>query len=216
MSLKFSVGDFTAVGALIIDITKSLQAVSGAKSDYQELLKELETIQIALRHLDSLEHISPHSSYLDSIKFAALSCRQPLEQFLHKIKKYERSLGYGSKANTVITTTNKLRWAARKQEEVQKLQNYLNLHVTTINMLLAEHGLAVMNIATEKAKSDSVFIRERLDQTRGLLHRVRDSLADQQLVMRNTQSLLSKLFEMVNSEFRTSWKSLGGIVANIW
>ena len=215
MSFGFSVGDFVAVGGLILDITKSLQDVGGAKSDYQELLQELKTLQIALEHLDSLERVSPHSPYLESIKFAALSCRQPLEQFLHKIKKYEQSLGTKHKVCTARTAASKLQWAFGKREEVQKLQNYLNLHATTINMLLMEHGLATVAIANEDAKSDNLHIRKRLDQTRGILDHVKENVQEQQLLVKNTQSLISRLLEMISGEFRTSWRSFGDMVARV-
>ena len=162
-----------------------------------------------------LERTSPNSHYLDSIKFAALSCRQPLEQFLHKIKKYEPSLGVGHKASTARSTTDKLRRTFGKKEEVQKLQGYLNLHVTTIDMLLMEHGLATITIAAEETKADNLYIRERLDQTRSVLSHVKGSVEGQQIVVQATQSLLARLFEMVSGEFRTSWKSLGDMVAKV-
>jgi hypothetical protein len=54
MSFGFSVGDFIAAGKLISDIINSLSDVGGSKSEYQELVRELESLQFALRHLDKL------------------------------------------------------------------------------------------------------------------------------------------------------------------
>ena len=54
MSFGFSVGDFLAVGKLILDITKSLQSVGGAKSEYQEVIRQLKILNNALQQLHQL------------------------------------------------------------------------------------------------------------------------------------------------------------------
>lgn len=74
MSFGFSVGDFLAAGTLIADITNSLREAGGSKSEHQELLRELESLNHALKHLDKLP-TDGASANLESIKFAALSCQ---------------------------------------------------------------------------------------------------------------------------------------------
>jgi hypothetical protein len=109
--------------------------------------------------------LQPHGSSqnnLESIKFAALSCRQPLEEILGKIRKYERSLGVRSDRNVFTTTTNKLAWSFGKKDEIRKLQSYLNVHVGTINILLTEYGLEKIDIAADKADTKNVDIRDSL------------------------------------------------------
>jgi hypothetical protein len=71
------------VGKVIKDISSCLQDAGGATADYQVLQRELECLQQALTHLDKLQQGSSAlpSLNLDSIKYAALSCRRPLEQF---------------------------------------------------------------------------------------------------------------------------------------
>ena len=93
MSFGFSVGDFIAVGSLITDIASSLQEAGGSKSEYQEILRELEGLERALSYLDKVKSGDACSMNIASIKYAALSCRRPLEQFLNKIKKYDNALG---------------------------------------------------------------------------------------------------------------------------
>lgn len=168
MSFGFSVGDFLAVGKLITDITNSLREAGGSKSEYQELLRELEFLDHALKHLERLQ---PGGSplKLESIKYAALSCRRPLEQFLGKIEKYDKALGVYGGENAIKRTTNKLRWAFGEKDEIRKLQSYLNIHVGTINILLAEHGLEMMTLASEKGQLDQLHIRERLEKTQSLM-----------------------------------------------
>lgn len=93
MSFGFSIGDFLAVGKLVAEIITSLQDAGGAKSDYQELIRELECLGKVLRRLDELQAQNSNTKSLESIKYAALSCQRPLEDFLGKMKRYEDTLG---------------------------------------------------------------------------------------------------------------------------
>jgi hypothetical protein len=202
---------------VIKDISSCLQDVRGAKADYQVLQRELECLQQALTHLDKLQQGSSAlpSLNLDSIRYAALSCRRPLEQFLAKIRKLDKSLGVWKKNGVITNTTDKLKWSFGQKEEVCKLQSYLNIHVGTINILLAEHGLEKMDLASEQAVADQLQIRERLEDTRGIVNSIRGSLNAQALIVGTTQKMTTRLCEMIGGEFRTSWRSLGEMVAKV-
>jgi hypothetical protein len=216
MSFGFSVGDFIAVANLIKNISTCLQDAGGAKAEYQGLLRELQCLQQALQHLDKLPNCgSSSSANLDSIKYAALSCRRPLEQFLGKIRKYDRSLGVWGKDGVIKSTADKLRWGFGQKEEIRKLQSYLNIHIGAINIMLAEHGLEKMDLASDKAAAHQLQIRERLEDTRDIIKSISSSLSMQVLVVENTHNMLARLFEMISGEFRTSWRSLGEMVARV-
>jgi hypothetical protein len=92
MSFRFLVGDFIVVGSLIADIVSSLREAGGSKSEYQEILCELEGLEHALSYLDKLYSGDACSTSIALIKYAALSCRRPLEKFLTNIKKYDNTL----------------------------------------------------------------------------------------------------------------------------
>jgi hypothetical protein len=215
MSFGFSVGDFIAVGSIINTIVGSLNEAGGSKSDYQELLRELESLQQALHHLDRLQLGDACSTDLDSIKYAALSCRRPLEQFLAKIEKYDKSLGVWSDRSALRGAADKVRWAFGQKDEIRRLQSYLNVHVGTINMLLAEHGLAMMNITSEKVEADRLDVRERLDSTRKVIEWIKNSVSTQALAVHTTHSMLLKLYEMATGDFMTSWRSFGEMVEKV-
>lgn len=217
MSFGLAVGDFIAVGKLIKEISSCLQDAGGAKAEYQELLREMECLQQALQHLDKLQKSSSSlpSLSLDSIKYAALSCRRPLEQFLGKIRKYDKSLGAWEKRGTVKSTLGKLRWGFGQKEEVRKLQSYLNIHVGTINILLAEHGLEKMDLASNEATASQLRIQQRLNDTRDIVDSIRGSLNAQALVIGTTQKMTARLYEIIGGEVRTSWRSLGEMVAKV-
>ncbi len=215
MSFGFSIGDFVAIGKIIADITASLREVDGSKSEYQEVLDELECLLHALHHLDKL-HTTSSSTNLESIKYAAISCRRPLEQFLAKIKRFDKSLGVWGKDRGLRGTKDKLVWAYGKKDELQKLQSYLNVHVGTINILLAEHGLERMKLASDKANADYLNIEERLDGSRKLISSIRDNVTAQALAIRETSSMVMRLFDMMGGEVKQSLKALGEIVAKVW
>jgi hypothetical protein len=216
MSFGFSIGDFLAVGKLIVEIQSSLSDTQGSKSEYQELVRELEALQSVLRHLDKLQQSNAPSPTLDSIKYAALSCQRPLEDFLGRIAEYDKSLGIWEKKNAFSKTADKLRWTFRQKDDIRKLQSYLNVHVGTINMLLAEHGLEKMDLVSNKIESNNFEVRQKLDSTQCILQIVKDGVSAQALIVQNTQSMLSRLFQMVSGEIMTPWSSLGEMVAKVW
>ncbi|KAF1357596.1 hypothetical protein EJ07DRAFT_128187 [Lizonia empirigonia] len=204
MSFGFSVGDFIAVGKLIGDITASLQSAGGAKSEYQELIREFQSLDAALRHLDQLESNATNATTLVSIKCAALSCRHPLEEFLVKIRKYETSLGPWSQSSTIKTAATKLRWTFGHNEDVKRLQTYLNVHMGTINMLLAEYGLERMHVNDEKAASTAQQVRIQAENTHSLLENVRRDFTGQALLLRRVHSTLGGLYQLVCGDMKTS------------
>jgi multidrug efflux pump subunit AcrA (membrane-fusion protein) len=216
MSFGFSIGDFVAIGTLIAEITSSLREAGGALSEYQELVRELEALHKALRHVDALRANSASQDHLDSIKYAALSCRQPLEEFLSKIRTYERSLGVRRGNSSLRATADKLRWSFGKKDEVRKLQSYLSIHVGTINILLAEYGLEKIDIAADRAEMDNLRVRERLDNTRGIVEFIKDKVVGQTLAIQTAQSMLIELFQMVGGEIKSSITSLSEAVVKVW
>lgn len=52
-----------------------------------------------------------------------------------------------------------MKWAYTQKDEIKKLQIYLNVHVGTINILLAEHGLDRIDIASERSERDQLQLR---------------------------------------------------------
>ena len=220
MSFGFSVGDFVAVSNLIVDITTSLKDVGGAKSEYQGLLRELECLRRALQHLDMLQSrdSSSTSESLASIKHAALSCRFPLEEFLSKIKKYDKYLGVQGKKNDVKGIVKRLEWSfgVGRPDEIAKLQSYLNVHVGTINILLAEYGLEMLDVSGRKAEVGYLRIDERLEVTRKTVEGFRENVAAQTSAVNANNSLLTKLYQMVSGELSCTWTSLANMVAKVW
>jgi hypothetical protein len=215
MSFGFSVGDFVAVGKLVADITSCLKDAGGSKSEYQDLTLELECLQKALAHLDQLKP-QGDARHTDSIKYAALSCRRPLEEFLAKLKRYEPLLGPRAMGSSWKTPVDKVRFLISEKNEIRKMQSYLSVHVGTLNILLAEHGLEIMNLTRESTQSQQLEIKDRLETTRGVLLHVQDSVAKQVAAVYNSASMLEKLYKLVNGEIWTSLSRLESLMASVW
>jgi hypothetical protein len=215
MSFGFSVGDFLAVGKLIADITTCLKDVGGSKSEYRDLIVELECLQKALVHLDQLKP-QGDARCTDSIKYAALSCRRPLGEFLAKLKRYEPLLGPRAIGSSWKAPVDKVRFLISEKDEIRKMQSYLSVHVGTLNVLLAEYGLERMNITREQTQSQQLEIKDRLETTKGVLLQVRDSVTKQAAAIHSAASILGKLYKLVSGEIWTSLSTLESMVASVW
>jgi hypothetical protein len=110
---------------------------------------------------------------------------------------------------------DKLKWGFGQREEVRKLQGYLHIHVGTIDILIAEHGLEKIDLASSEAAVNQLLIRELFKDTRSIVDSIRGSLNTQALVIATTQKMTARLCEMIGRELRTSWRSLGDMVPKV-
>jgi hypothetical protein len=216
MSFGFSIGDFVAVGKLVSDIVSSLQSVGGAKSEYQELVSEFQSLRAALCHLDQLESRASDPSKVQAIKCAALSCRYPLENFLAKIRKYEASLGPRGQSKVGKTATDKLRWMFGDKHDIKQLQTYLNIHIGTINLMLTEHALERMDLKERKAEENVFQIREGLNITHNALQNIHRHSAGQAVVLNTMHSMLGNLCKVVCGEIKAPLQQLSQVVNTVW
>lgn len=216
MSFGFSVGDFIAVGKLAGEIISSLQTVGGAKSEYQELIRELQSLQTALRYLDRLDDTKSPSKHVQSIKCAALACTYPLESFFAKVKKYETSLGLWSRSNTAKTAKHKLRWSFGEKGEIVRLRAYLTMHIETINNMLIQHGLERMDLLGKEVEESTSQLQSKLDNTKTALENIQKDSAGQAVMLRTMQSMLGTLCKVVCGEIKTTIEQLSHVVTTVW
>jgi len=191
MSFGFSVGDFIAVGKLINDIVRCLQSVGGAKSEYQEMVREFEILNKALVHVDHLTAADQAmTAQLNHIKFAALSCRYPLQAFMTKMEKYDSSLGIKARMGMLRKAARKVRWSLGPSGDIKQLRMYLNTHVGTINMLLAQYGLEQMNSTGVKSEENFMQVSRKLDKSQALLVDVKNDTSNLGHGLSDVQSIL--------------------------
>lgn len=215
MSFGISIGDFIAVGKVIADISSNLRSSGGSKSEYQELERELETLQQILQQIDQLQSTHPNPT-LDSVKYAALSCRHTLEQFLDKVQKYDHSLGVWSQPSKIRGAVDKLRWGIEEKDEVRKLQAYLNTHNAMINTLLLKLGLENMNAGFSSLKISGDRIQEITEDTHQSVVCIEQSVKKQEGLLDNFGLSLPKLIRALAQDFGSSWEKLAQMLSRLW
>jgi hypothetical protein len=145
-----------------------------------------------------------------------LSCRIPLEDFLAKVKKYEKSLGPWSRPQIVQAVTDKLGWTLRRKEDINRMQTYLNMHIGTINILLTEHGLERMALNDKKAEERAVQTQRQLHNAHSLIADIAQDLPAQAHAIRNMNTMLGGLYHLVCGEIRISLHELCQKVKKVW
>ena len=242
MSFGFSVGDFLVVGGVIL---KLIDALRGTRSEFQELICELERYFLLLfcaavllpvpeiylhllctnpvhsleRALVQVEKLNgqgaQEAAAIDEIKYHALTCKYPLERFLTKIEKYHKSLGVGKSAGKVKDASNKIQYAFKTRGEANKLREYLKQHIYIINMSLIVHGVKLLAVASEERKENQEELRSRIEASSRELGEVRGKVEAQPPVITSIGSMLRNLLWMVTSEIAVPLKSLSQTVTNI-
>lgn len=170
----------------------------------------------ALAHIDKLKGHGDQAVAVDQIKCATLTCKYPLEEFLHKIQRYERSLGLGKSVKRIGDIGEKIQYGFRRKDEADRLRNYLNIHIGTINMLLIRQGLELLDLSSDQINKNHQELRDEIEDSSRDLREVRGNVEAQTLTIKENNSLIQKLFWMVSGELSAPLKSLSQTVAKVW
>jgi len=211
MPFSVGIGDVIATSKLIKDIIDCLRSAGGARSEYQELVTELDALKIALDDLSQLSSSATPSALLDTIK----SCRKRLDEFWAKIKPYEPSLGSSSRSNALRGTKDKLLWTFCQKEEIVQLQRNLQFYSRLINMHLLRHVAEQMQDTRKDRDAVCRQIAERILDTQGTLADVGKEVSSQGVVASNIQSLVTGLHQFIFGEVRSFLADFGHFANNI-
>ncbi|KAL9039164.1 MAG: hypothetical protein Q9214_004987 [Letrouitia sp. 1 TL-2023] len=214
MAFGISVSDFLAVGRLIYNITNALR---DSRPEYQELVRELESLARALYHVDQLKAPPNQTLAVDHIKCAALMCRQPLEDFHRKIQKFEKNLDVGNSSGILKDAAKKAQWAfgLGKQAEVGKLRSYLNIHIGIINMQLIQHGFEKVDIVSEVRAADHQALMNSIDESMREVKDMRGDIQTQTLVVKESNSMIQTFFDMFGGDISAPLKALTRVVTKV-
>ena len=174
------------------------------------------SLKLALSQVDKLRGRGDQAIAIEQIKCAALTCSYPVEEFLAKIQKYEKSLGLGKSVDKVRDAGRKVQYAFGKKDEANRLRNYLNLHIGTINMLMLQEGLERLDVASEKSEKNQEETKDGIDSCSRELKDVKGNVEAQVLAVRENKSMIQKLFWMVSGEIAAPLKTLSQTVAKVW
>ncbi|KAH7183254.1 uncharacterized protein B0J16DRAFT_416356, partial [Fusarium flagelliforme] len=148
-----SVGDFIAITVLIRDIIEALDDARGSAKEYQDLVRELDTLR---QTFEAIQRTLEDPQLIDSLEYLAKIARDTVAQindclngFLGQICKYEPTLSTGTsgKRNCLKAVGRKVQWKLNEREvekfraEVMGCTMALNvlLKVITVRMLQRNH-----------------------------------------------------------------------------
>ena len=176
------IGDFLAVSSLIYRISTQLKRNPESAVDYQDLLIELESLNRALKQLQSLTPAHHEAHRLETVRALAITCIIPMEHFLARISEFEASLGPWCASNHRFRGfTQRIQWATMYKDDVELLRTRLAPKVATITMLLLTcmtSSLASAEIKRDKISQEvasklfgqQILIREMKTTTRSILN----------------------------------------------
>jgi hypothetical protein len=144
----WSVGDCISACILIKDVVAALDDSRGSAAEYQELCRELWSLDRALLQVHQVAHASEKTVELNALQQtvgrAAAQCKDCIEAFLKKIKRYQRSLRNGGSGNKLRDAVGKIRWSVMQKDELAKFRVEINAHASAINMLLITASMYVL------------------------------------------------------------------------
>ena len=136
----FSVGDCISVCILIKDAIRALDSTRGSSAEYQEIVRELWTLDRALLEVVSLAQSFETTAELNALSHTARrtaeQCKTCIEGFLGGLKGHERALREGGSGSKIKDIKGKLGWALCGRENLARFRAEINGHSSAINMLL--------------------------------------------------------------------------------
>lgn len=133
----FSVGDFTAALELIGTVIDALHAAGDSSRRYRGLIRELYSLETALREVKRIELHEFQSAEKIALQFAASQCQLTIDEFWMRIVKYQPYLGNpNGRASRAKEAWMKVRWAVFKQEEMDSFRTELRSHTGSIQLLI--------------------------------------------------------------------------------
>ncbi len=139
VAFGFSVGDLIASVNLLIDVAHSLDNTHGAQADYQELGRELQSLNSGLDGIGALSLDSKYEAEILAVNAAVDKCRTCVKAF---VKRYEafKSLENTSRENWSLARLKNcgrgVQWAVWKKDDVVRFRDQVHCHSEAIGMLL--------------------------------------------------------------------------------
>ncbi|KAL9082773.1 MAG: hypothetical protein Q9159_006186 [Coniocarpon cinnabarinum] len=135
-----SVGDIIAVGLLIKDLVSALNEARGSSHDFQQLVRQLQSLGDVLHQVETLVRRHDASPGLNalcvSITRRTATCEDLIKPFFLKVRKYQHSLKVGGSGSVFQDAACKMRWKICEADEVESFHH----SNTFLNELLFYQG----------------------------------------------------------------------------
>ena len=135
-----SVGDVIAVCQLVKDLIAALNDCRGSSGEFNELVKELQSLARALHEVNVLatKHEGTQELYalVEAARAAAQGCRESINRMLKRVRRYQDSLRLGGSGNAFKDTARKVQWRILEKEEVDRFRAEVTAHANSLNIVL--------------------------------------------------------------------------------
>lgn len=139
-------GDFTAAVELVTTVVNALGQNSEASEEYQELVRQLQSLETALLLVKRLHVGDSQHNELVGLRQAATQCHRTIDDFWQKIQKYQPHLQSNGSSSRLKDSWMKVKWAICKKDDVAKFKADIAGHTESIQMLLATVQMYVATI----------------------------------------------------------------------
>jgi hypothetical protein len=120
-----------------------LSDTKAASNQYQLVVIELQALERVLFQLEALEPNEANIGHINAVRAMALTCRLPLQDFINKLTRFEKSMGPGISRNALYTFSRKAQWAVAMPDEVTNFRVTIVAKVANIHLLLGVHTASV-------------------------------------------------------------------------
>ena len=144
-----SIGDFITFIETTATIVNALKDSTGAAKEYQGVIRELDSLKLALVDVQNVETDDP--ALKAALGGVASNCQRTVQEFLDKIQKFGVSLrDSGNSRRRIKDGLRKIQWALYTKEDIRKFQMQLFSHTTSLNILV----LRVRHMTATAAQKD--------------------------------------------------------------
>ena len=142
-----SIGDIVALCLLTKDLITALNQTRGSSRDFQQLVKQLQSLASVLHEVDLLTKREKITPSLDAIRVTlsriAADCQDLIEPFYGRLRGYQDRLKLGGSGRVLHDAACKWRWKFCEADEVERLRADLLAHTMTMQTLIGVWNLYV-------------------------------------------------------------------------
>ncbi|KAL8798929.1 MAG: hypothetical protein Q9182_006276 [Xanthomendoza sp. 2 TL-2023] len=150
----FSVGDFIGAIKLVGTVIDALSASSKSSAELQELLRQFQSLENALREIENLRVDDTLHAEVLALKQSAAQCQDPITAFLRKMEPYQSHLLVnGGASNSLQSKWRKIKWALCEKNDVVRLKIDLLAHTESIQLLLSTIQMKHLDLGQKSQKT---------------------------------------------------------------
>jgi hypothetical protein len=132
----FSFGDFIAGICLLKDVVAAFSDTKGARASYQELSRELSSLQSALEGIRDQTYDQSHPHHGVAITEALERCQRCIDEFVKRLSKSKSILASSGSSKWSRSSferhIRKIEWAVCKQTDVHQFRKEIQIHKMAI------------------------------------------------------------------------------------